>query len=303
MIKEVELEWPNDVNPDFDEPSISILDRRSQRWQARKRYWRSLGLENKQGRESNLIYRPALQTDSPISQKIRSVAPGTSQFDPALAELLIQWFSTEGDDICDPFCGGSVRGIVASRKKRHYFGFDVYEKQIEANKEDLHLANKEFAPVWEVGSSLEKMRFIPDHSFDFVFTCPPYWNLEIYGASDDDISNLSWPDFIAALSEVINLSYRKLDDDRFFCIVVGDVRDKDGFLKPLLSSVVQLAEEANFKLYNHLVTADIIGSGAMIMKQRFSVSRKVVSKHQHCLVFIKGNPKTATRRLEKAKTL
>jgi len=300
-IEELTLKWSNDTNPNFTEPTISILDRRSGRWQERKKFWRSLGIEQKQGRHNNLIYRPALPTDSNISQKIRSVARGTSQFDPALAEILIQWFTSENDTILDPFCGGSVRGLIASLKKRYYLGFDVYESQIASNETELHIANQEYLPMWQIGSSLKRMPEIPNETFDFVLTCPPYWNLEIYGNHENDISNFGWDDFSKALEQVIKLCFDKLQDNRFFCLVLGDVRDKKGALMPLLANVILQSIKSGFSLHNHLVTADIIGSGAMVMKERFAKTRKVVTKHQHCLIFLKGDAKIATERIEKLK--
>jgi tRNA G10 N-methylase Trm11 len=36
----------------------------------------------------------------------------------------------EGDNIYDPFCGGSVRGIVAGKMGRDYTGIDVRRRTI-----------------------------------------------------------------------------------------------------------------------------------------------------------------------------
>ena len=40
---------------------------------------------------------------------------GTSIFDPVLCELAYRWFCPPGGVVLDPFAGGSVRGIVASK--------------------------------------------------------------------------------------------------------------------------------------------------------------------------------------------
>jgi hypothetical protein len=40
---------------------------------------------------------------------------GTSIFDPVLCELAYAWFSPPGGIVLDPFAGGSVRGMVASK--------------------------------------------------------------------------------------------------------------------------------------------------------------------------------------------
>ena len=38
-----------------------------------------------------------------------------SVFDPVLCELMYYWFSFDKAKILDPFAGGSVRGIIASK--------------------------------------------------------------------------------------------------------------------------------------------------------------------------------------------
>jgi DNA modification methylase len=290
-IKEIEFEWIDDIPPLFQEPTISILDRRSGRWQARKKYWKNQGIASELGRDENLIYRPALDTDSSISKKIRAIGNGTSVFDPALAECLIEWFSKEGDTIFDPFAGGSVRGLIASAKSRNYLGIDLSSNQIQENEKQLHLAKAGFEPIWKQGDSSE-MNSVVHKCFraDFILSCPPYFNLEKYTTDENDLSNMSWDSFLDSYRTIIKSSVSRLNENRFIAWVIGDVRDKEGFLLPFIPETIKAFEDSGARLYNHAITADIIGSGAMVMKERFNKSRKIVTKHQHCLVFVKGNP-------------
>jgi DNA modification methylase len=302
-IKEVIFDWIDDKPPAFEEPTISILDRRSFRWQTRKKYWKNQGIASQLGRDENLIYRPALESDAPISKKIREIGNGTSVFDPALAECLIEWFSKENDLILDPFAGGSVRGLVASAKSRHYFGIDLSSSQIEENEKQLNLAKSGYCPTWTCGDSYELLSnwertgLKKDVKFDFILSCPPYFNLEKYTKDKKDLSNMDWDLFIASYRKIINLSVSKLNDNRFAAWVIGDVRDKEGFLLPFVSETIKAFEDSGARLYNHAITADIIGSGAMVMKERFRKSRKIVTKHQHCLIFVKGDPFEAAKYL------
>jgi len=290
-IKEIEFEWIDDIPPLFQEPTISILDRRSGRWQARKKYWKNQGIASELGRDENLIYRPALDTDSSISKKIRAIGNGTSVFDPALAECLIEWFSKEGDTIFDPFAGGSVRGLIASAKSRKYLGIDLSSNQIQENEKQLHLAKAGFEPIWKQGDSSEMNSVVPEcFRADFILSCPPYFNLEKYTTDENDLSNMSWDSFLDSYRTIIKSSVSRLNENRFIAWVIGDVRDKEGFLLPFIPETIKAFEDSGARLYNHAITADIIGSGAMVMKERFNKSRKIVTKHQHCLVFVKGNP-------------
>ena len=61
-------------------------------------------------------------------------AMGTSIFDPVLTEIAYQWFCPPAGRVLDPFCGGSVRGVVAAKTGREYVGIDLSERQIEANR-------------------------------------------------------------------------------------------------------------------------------------------------------------------------
>jgi len=297
-IKEIEFEWINDSPPAFEEPTISILDRRSGRWQTRKKYWKNQGIASELGRNENLIYRPALETDSSISKKIRAIGNGTSVFDPALAECLIEWFSKEGNMIFDPFAGGSVRGLVSSLKSRQYLGIDLSESQIKENKKQLHLAKNEFEPIWKQGNSCEINSIIPEgFRADFILSCPPYFNLERYTKDENDLSNMSWNSFLDSYRIIIKSSVSLLNENRFIAWVIGDVRDEEGFLLPFIPETIKAFEDSGARLYNHAITADIIGSGAMVMRERFLKSRKIVTKHQHCLIFVKGNPIQAAQYL------
>src|SRR5439155_711922 len=65
---------------------------------------------------------------------VANEAPGTSIFDPVVCELAYRWFAPEGGTVLDPFAGGSVRGIVASRLGHPYIGIDLSARQIDANR-------------------------------------------------------------------------------------------------------------------------------------------------------------------------
>lgn len=108
-------------------PPFSVLDTRSGGWQDRKRAWLSLGIESEIGRAENLLG---------FSRTILAEAKksGTSIFDPVLCECIYRWFSPPGGRILDPFAGGSVRGIVAARLNRRYFGFDLRAEQVAENR-------------------------------------------------------------------------------------------------------------------------------------------------------------------------
>ena len=110
------------------------------------------------------------------------VASGTSIFDPVLCELAYSWFSPPGGTVLDPFAGGSVRGIVASRLGRQYIGVELREEQVQANRTQGEELCPDLPPVWITGDSRNIGRLCHDVEADFVFSCPPYADLEVYSA-------------------------------------------------------------------------------------------------------------------------
>lgn len=127
--------------------------------------------------------------------------------------------------------------------------------------------------------------------YDFLFTCPPYADLEVYSDLPEDISNMPYDDFLTAYKKIIAESVKMLKNDRFAVIVVGDVRDKKGFYRDFLGDTKTAFKECGAQLYNELILKNVAGTGAVRADKVFSNGRKVIKIHQNVLVFYKGNPK------------
>lgn len=222
---------------------------------------------------------------------------GTSVFDPCLCELDYAWFTAEGDAILDPFAGGSVRGIVASVMGREYTGIELRAEQVEANRRQGGEICGEDAPRWVNGDSLNMDELLGDAQFDHLFTCPPYGDLEVYSDDPADISNMAYEDFDDAYARIIALAAKRLKEDRFATIVVGNYRDDSGILRDLCGITIRAAEQAGLRYYNDLILVTPAGSLPIRVGKQFTASRKVGRRHQYVLNFVKGDPKRATERL------
>lgn len=225
---------------------------------------------------------------------------GTSIFDPVLTELNYRWFSPPGGIVLDPFAGGSVRGIVASKLGRHYVGIDLSERQIEANRIQANEICKgdDPLPQWIVGNSLDIETLAQGTKADFVFTCPPYYDLEVYSDDPRDLSSMSYEKFREIYSQIIAASVRMLKPDRFAGIVVGDVRDENGIYRNFPGHTIQAFIDAGMKLYNEMILVTAVGSLPIRAGRQFTAGRKVGKTHQNVYVFIKGDPKRACAGLE-----
>jgi hypothetical protein len=216
---------------------------------------------------------------------------GTSLFDPTLCECAYRWFCPEGGQVIDPFAGGSVRGIVAGMLGRRYWGCDLRQEQIDANNAQADEIAPDVRPVWVCGDSMATLTAAPDA--DFVFSCPPYGDLEKYSDDPADLSAMEWHTFRAAYGRIILQAVKRLKPNRFGCFVVGDFRDKRGFYRDFVSSTIAAFRDCGAELYNEAILVTSVGSASMRVTKQFEAGRKFAKTHQNVLVFCKGEWRTA----------
>lgn len=150
------------------------------------------------------------------------------------------------------------------------------------------------APTWIVGDSRQIKTLAPG-DYDLIFSCPPYADLEVYSDDPADLSTLPYADFLAAYRQIIADCVAMLKPDRFAAIVVGDVRGPDGCYYNFVSDTIAAFRDAGAKLYNEAILVTAIGSLPVRAGRQFSAGRKLGKTHQQLLVFVKGDPKAATR--------
>lgn len=271
-------------------PPFSVLNAREGWWQDRKRAWFALGIKSEEGRDAPAGGSP----DMVARQRGES---GTSIFDPVVCELAYVWFSPVGGLVVDPFAGGSVRGIVASKLGRQYIGHELRQEQVNANREQASeiCIDDDVPPAWVCGDSRTIDSTCKDVQADFVFSCPPYADLEVYSHDPKDLSTLGYEEFKTAYFEIIKKTCVLLKKDRFACFVVGEVRDKKGNYYDFVGDTVQAFKEAGLNYYNEAILVTPCGSVAMRAGKSFSSSRKLGKAHQNVLVFVKGDGKKAAQ--------
>lgn len=231
----------------------------------------------------------------PVTEDVEISGAGISIFDPVLCELAYRWFSPINGIIIDPFAGGSVRGIVASVVGRQYLGVDLSKEQVGANKAQLGIATGPI-PQWNVGDSTQIGTLLSGVQADLLFTCPPYYNLEQYGDDPNDLSNApTYEEFLVSYRKVINGACGLLKNNTFAVIVVGDVRDKRGLYYNFPGDTIQAFQDAGLKLYNEAILTTAVGSLMLRVGNQFNASRKMGKSHQNVYVFVKGDPKAATK--------
>ncbi len=285
---------------EFIVPPFSTLDAKQGYWQSRKKEWKKI-IHSEEGRDDDLLGDGLLS----LNKKAGMKQPATSIFDPVLCEVLINWFCPPNAKILDPFAGGSVRGVVSSFLGHEYTGVDLSERQIKANYDEFASIKGEYrdffggeltTPRWIVGDSAS-IETIADGKYDFLMSCPPYADLEVYSNDERDLSNMPYDKFMETYTAIVSKSAKMLNDDSFAVFVVGEVRNKRGIYYGLVRDTVKAFENAGLKYYNDCVLLDQYGTARLRAGRQFRALRKVVKTHQNVLVFLKGKERNAVNKL------
>lgn len=275
-------------------PPFTVLNAREGWWQDRKRAWLALGIKSEEGRD---IAPTNVSKNVPDYMAGRGNNEGGSIFDPVLCEIAYRWFSPQAGVVLDPFAGGSVRGVVASKLGRRYVGHELRQEQVDANRAqgaDICM-DDDLPPAWICGDSRNIDSTCADVDADLVFTCPPYADLEVYSDDPKDLSTLGYEEFRAAYFEIIGKACARLRNDRFAVCVVGEVRDKRGNYVDFVGDTVQAFRDAGLQYYNEAILITAVGSLPIRAGKAFSASRKLGKTHQNVLVFVKGDGKKAAQ--------
>lgn len=238
---------------------------------------------------SNLIGAPPLPVWA-TGNTVANMAAGTSVFDPVLCELIYRWFCPKGGKVLDPFAGGSVRGVVAGYLGYDYTGVELRREQVEANQAQASIC-REKEPIWITGDS-QNIDVLAKGEYDLIFSCPPYYDLELYSDLDGELSAISsYADFISVYRDIVAKCVAMLRDNRFACFVVGDIRDKQGFYRNFVSDTISAFQDVGLQLYNEAILITAAGSLPIRVIRAFQGNRKLGKTHQNVLIFYKGNPK------------
>lgn len=303
----------------FVVPPFSVLDARQGYWRARKSQWLALGIQSELGRDKAMTYNAGLHFYSNQKRMEKQLGrplgyaefmrdhfdatkevPQTSVFDPVLCEIAYRWFCPPGGAVIDPFAGGSVRGVVASVLGRRYTGIDLRGEQVDANRSQWDAiatgAEDEPPPAWVQGDS-RGLPVIAPGTHDLVFSCPPYFDLEVYSDDPADLSNAGDFDaFRAGHADIIRHAVDSLAPDRFAVWVIASIRDrKTGAVIDLVAETVAAFAAAGAVLHNEAILITSTGSLPIRVVKAFSGSRKLGKHHQQVLVFVKGDAKRAAQ--------
>ena len=266
------------VNP------FSILRKVTGPWRDRKEQWNSLSFNGIVGRNTKRYNAMPTNIGGAQSQS-EDYVESISSFDPVLCEIVYQWFSKKDDKIIDPFAGGSVRGITASILGRNYTGIDLSTRQVLANQTQYYETDGRVGIAeWIIGDSEYALDQIEDGTYQMMFTCPPYYNLEQYTHDQRDLSKQkTYMAFLEKYTTILQKAVAKVNEG-FICIVVGEVRDPaTGAYYGLVPDTINIIRQTGAYYYNEIIIEDPIGSLPIRGIKYFKQSRKIGKHHQNLL--------------------
>ncbi|HEY0837213.1 MAG TPA: hypothetical protein VGE72_25095, partial [Azospirillum sp.] len=149
------------------------------------------------------------------------------------------------------------------------------------------------APLWLCGDSARLLEHLPAGAmYDFVWTSPPYYDLEVYSRSDKDGSAFeSYPKFMEWYRGIFAQAVSRLNENRFLGVKIADVRDGRGAYCNFLGDNIACFRDLGLHFYNEAVLYTPLGSLPMRTSRQFRATRKMGRAHQNVLFFWKGDPR------------
>lgn len=207
-----------------------------------------------------------------------------SIFNPILAIWILNLFGPQEGVVFDPFAGGGTRAIVTAKKNLEYIGTELRKEEVEAVNARLEM-NGVKATILVADAKEVPVR---DNIADFLLTCPPYHNLEMYDGGPNDLSMCgTYDDFLVGMGRVIAETSRILKSGALACWVVGLHRDPSGTLLPLHHDIARIHKKRGFALREEIILYST-GNPAISRVGNFDKGRRLlVRQHEYCLVFRK----------------
>ena len=202
-----------------------------------------------------------------------------------LAQMVYSAYCPSNAKVYDAFGGGGTRGFIASMMGHKYLGVEIRNEEVDRiKKRQIELGHK-----FEIICADSRFYPILEDAYDFAFSCPPYYDLEIYSKMEGDMSNAqTYEDFLAMLRQSLEITYKGLKKNALCIWVVGNFRPNrgKGELTHFNGDLVRLGLDVGFKLHDEVIFWG--GSDAAAQRAgQFVANRKIVRVHESLIIFKK----------------
>ncbi len=199
-----------------------------------------------------------------------------AKFPEELVKRFLEFFTKEGSWVLDPFAGVGSTGVACKELGRNSLGIELTKEFVEIGTEAISEVEGNGTHHLLQGNSMNFEDIIENHfndckpQFDFVITSPPYWNMlrksrggndsvhkeraekgfkQHYGDSIDDLGNINvYEEYIEVIGKLFGQLRPLLSDKAYIVVVVQNMRDVDGTLKPIAWDLARrLSEDYNLR--------------------------------------------------------
>jgi DNA modification methylase len=205
-----------------------------------------------------------------------------------LVDFLIRYYLDDGVYI-DPFAGQGVQAQVAALRGVDYYGCDLTEAYVEftnAVLDKFPLADGQHIEVRR-GDSRETPEWIPDGVGDFLFTSPPYWDIEFYSDDPEQLGTAAdgYDDFVDMLADVFVAWRPKLRDGATVVLNVNDFRRSGTFYPYHTDLTVALQHTLLYRLTDTWIVSGVLGQLPRAFAVQHNTRRVAPKIHEYLLVF------------------
>lgn len=184
-----------------------------------------------------------------------------AKYPEELVQRFVTYFTKQDGWVLDPFAGVGSTLVACRESGRNAVGIELNEEFVDIGKAALHAVSGNGSQISLLGDSLNSEHLIADHFgddvpvFDYVITSPPYWNMlrksrggnksvhkvreeeglkQYYSESESDLGNIEeYEDYIKGVGKVMSGLKTLLSEKAYLTVVVQNMRDVDGVLKPI----------------------------------------------------------------------
>ena len=276
----------NSLDDDFIVAPFSIINLSKGDVLDRKRKWEELIQDDGTSRGGAEAYSNTSFKKSEYNMNLKT---GTSIMNAVVCELINRWFLPldQKSKTFDCFAGDTAFGFVSSYLGNQFTGIELRQQQVNFNQSRVDEYGLDAHYIQDDGQNVAE--HLEPESQDLLFSCPPYFDLEVYSDDPNDASNQdSYADFLKILDNAFTSAVTRLKENRFACIVVGDIRDKKGYYYGFVNDIISIFQKSGMHFYNDIILQTPVGTGALRARQNMK-NRKVVKIHQNLLVFYKGD--------------
>lgn len=197
-----------------------------------------------------------------------------SKFNSEYAKNTINFYTTEGSHILDPF-GGRSRKTICNELGRKYTGFEI--------NENYALPEVIVDDCFNIDKHIEK-----DKKFDFLYTCPPYWNMEIYSKDlDGDLSIAkTYEEFFDGYEKRMLKCAEYVDEKGLIIVTLCDFRYEGKFYS-FHNDTINMFKKGGWNLYD-LIILEMNPAKRHVYYPLALAKRRMFTTHEYTLIFSKN---------------